>query len=210
LIFEALEMLLEFPGRFRPSEAVDFETVLLLEAAHHLHGHGTIDAVLVKGRLGAELVERLLHPQNAVGDVLVLLRCIARYIEPDGRVHGSKHLERDRGPELRIDVVGIEVVIAGVLAALSLRWAVERRAAIEVGRVHALAVVAEAVEGLQTITDALDAPVLGAEPALDLEGVYSAFLEGRERPPAFGLEPGHPIERLASAEIGIEVEGRLA
>jgi hypothetical protein len=67
-------------------------------------------------------------------------------------------------------------------------------------------VVADAVKGLQAIAGALDAPVIGAEPALDLEGVNSAVLERLEWPPAFGLELGYPVERLVVAEIGTEVE----
>jgi hypothetical protein len=34
--------------------------------------------------------------------VVVLMKKVARRIEPDGRVHGGEHLERDHGPELLV------------------------------------------------------------------------------------------------------------
>jgi hypothetical protein len=68
------------PIVFGPSETIDFEIVLLLETAHHRDGLGTIDAIILQRRLGAEFVERLLDPQDAVGDVIVLLKRVARRI----------------------------------------------------------------------------------------------------------------------------------
>jgi hypothetical protein len=49
-------MLLNLADRFPPSEAIHFETVLLLKAAHHRHGERTVDSVLLQRRRRAEFV----------------------------------------------------------------------------------------------------------------------------------------------------------
>src|SRR5262245_5645974 len=85
--------------------------------------------------------------------------CGRASVNLDRRVDFHQRLENDGGPELRIDDVRIEDMIADVLAGAGLGRTVERRAAVEIRRIDALGVVTIAVESLEPEQDSGELPI---------------------------------------------------
>src|SRR4029077_7326864 len=100
-------------------------------------------------------------------------------------------------------------MIGDVLAAFGLGRTVDGRAPIEVRRIHALAVVSISIESLEPVERPGDPPIVGPDEPLEaqrIEGpVYEPIGSG-EGPAPFRHNGGHPRERLAVSQVGVEIE----
>ena len=183
--------------------------VLLLKLRDRCLGLWSADAVFVERRIGAELVERLLHQQHRRRHVLVRLgtgRNGRTVVDRDRGILRHHRMQDNSGAELGIDMARVEDVVRDELAGLGLGRSVEGRAAVEIGRVDALGVIAEAVEAFEPIQGTRDAPVLRADEVLDPQRVHGTVDERGERAAPFRNEACHALQRLAVAEIGVEIE----
>src|SRR5215471_21177477 len=96
-----------------------------------------------------------------------------RRSELNGRITFHHLLEDDQRPKLRIVKTVAEYAVFDVLACPGLRRAIERRSAIEIGRIDAMRMIAVTIVAFESVAGSRDAPIRLIEVTFMLQGIHA-------------------------------------